>query len=136
MKYQLARVPIRIGTWSPSMRREWIEIGVERKQVSQQASLPPCGGSGLKCAWCRRNHVAKESPSMRREWIEMLVRSTQCQLLSSLPPCGGSGLKSAALDHAGVDNVSPSMRREWIEISAAWTTRRLAHVSLHAEGVD
>ena len=39
---------------SPSMRREWIEIGF---------------------VWCP-NHSDQSSPSMRREWIEMIFERT------------------------------------------------------------
>ena len=41
---------------SPSMRREWIEILMFTKYTLTCVSLPPCGGSGLKCrltAWKR-----------------------------------------------------------------------------------
>ena len=34
---------------SPSMRREWIEIVSLASFTIASASLPPCGGSGLKC---------------------------------------------------------------------------------------
>ena len=35
---------------SPSMRREWIEIISACIMAYVSDSLPPCGGSGLKCA--------------------------------------------------------------------------------------
>ena len=35
---------------SPSMRREWIEICWQAFKADSKPSLPPCGGSGLKCA--------------------------------------------------------------------------------------
>ena len=35
---------------SPSMRREWIEIDIIKLLSRFNISLPPCGGSGLKCA--------------------------------------------------------------------------------------
>ena len=34
---------------SPSMRREWIEITSTKSPARVVSSLPPCGGSGLKC---------------------------------------------------------------------------------------
>ena len=33
---------------SPSMRREWIEMGIRTRYHTAVAGLPPCGGSGLK----------------------------------------------------------------------------------------
>ena len=33
---------------SPSMRREWIEIRLDRGITTLVYCLPPCGGSGLK----------------------------------------------------------------------------------------
>ena len=82
---------------SPSMRREWIEIRFAAGlPFSCESGLPPCGGSGLKC----RNRVAlrkvDQSPSMRREWIEILNYVTAGSTWFRLPPCGGSGLKSAS----------------------------------------
>ena len=56
---------------SPSMRREWIEIGYVSVDNFREVCLPPCGGSGLKY-----NAVA--------EWVAKEY---------GLPPCGGSGLK-------------------------------------------
>ena len=82
--------------------------------------LPPCGGSGLKLysplvCFCRYT-----SPSMRREWIEInLVNDADIQS-TSLPPCGGSGLKSWRTCQKIHLSKSPSMRREWIEISGRW----------------
>ena len=36
-------------------------------------SLPPCGGSGLKCVMVNGIFLYTESPSMRREWIEICI---------------------------------------------------------------
>ena len=52
------------------MRREWIEIHVDR-----------IAGNDLL------------SPSMRREWIEMFQGHELDKEHLGLPPCGGSGLK-------------------------------------------
>ena len=62
--------PIFPETVSPSMRREWIEIHVDR-----------IAGNDLL------------SPSMRREWIEMFQGHELDKEHLGLPPCGGSGLK-------------------------------------------
>ena len=58
------------NVWSPSMRREWIEIQSLKDEL----------------------HGA-ESPSMRREWIEITWQQRTFSMPSRLPPCGGSGLK-------------------------------------------
>ena len=98
---------------SPSMRREWIEISGKAKKLYSPLSLPPCGGSGLKCSLCTHAAGGFASPSMRREWIEI----------------------QRTLYHTATV-WSPSMRREWIEmqvVKSSWLSRI---VSLHAEGVD
>ena len=59
---------------SPSMRREWIEMQSECVPCHQMSSLPPCGGSGLKCSLPSVPTTMAWSPSMRREWIEMCHR--------------------------------------------------------------
>ena len=56
---------------SPSMRREWIEMSSVKRAVVTAASLPPCGGSGLKWDCQPLCQTYSLSPSMRREWIEM-----------------------------------------------------------------
>ena len=58
-------------SFAPSIRREWIEMenaGFERKRTK---SLPPYGGSGLKCLDVVAIDTALGSPSIRREWIEI-----------------------------------------------------------------
>ena len=79
--------------WSPSMRREWIEI-----------------------PFVRRNCEHEWSPSMRREWIEITNRTDSDSGTQCLPPCGGSGLKWNCVHQKAHSTSSPSMRREWIEI--------------------
>ena len=78
---------------SPSMRREWIEMILSLKITSWNMRLPPCGGSGLKCAMQQKHQKKRTSPSMRREWIEIPDRRYSLHNADSLPPCGGSGLK-------------------------------------------
>ena len=79
---------------SPSMRREWIEMYLADGKLLTQESLPPCGGSGLKC-FCEPESVFRHrSPSMRREWIEISCWDIPQRMT----------------------HKSPSMRREWIEI--------------------
>ena len=56
---------------SPSIRREWIEIHISNKMCSSYNSLPPYGGSGLKCLMLMHKTSYLVSPSIRREWIEM-----------------------------------------------------------------
>ena len=58
---------------SPSIRREWIEIHISNKMCSSYNSLPPYGGSGLKCLMLMHKTSYLVSPSIRWEWIEMLV---------------------------------------------------------------
>ena len=83
---------------SPSMRREWIEMCYNNNKEGGDESLPPCGGSGLKCFQPGTILDMQWSPSMRREWIEIFL---------------GSGL---------FPNLwSPSMRREWIEMKMILT---------------
>ncbi len=98
---------------SPSMRREWIEISGKAKKLYSPLSLPPCGGSGLKCSLCTHAAGGFASPSMRREWIEI----------------------QRTLYHTATV-WSPSMRREWIEIADFAKDAFENMVSLHAEGVD
>ena len=57
---------------SPSIRREWIEIHISNKMCSSYNSLPPYGGSGLKCLMLMHKTSYLVSPSIRREWIEIL----------------------------------------------------------------
>ena len=62
---------ITVISMSPSMRREWIEISNEHDLHQTANSLPPCGGSGLKC------------------FSPVKINAFR----NCLPPCGGSGLK-------------------------------------------
>ncbi len=58
---------------SPSVWREWIEMGATAELQRCSERLPPCGGSGLKCK-IRQNSLKNiMSPSIRREWIEIGV---------------------------------------------------------------
>ena len=57
------------------------------------ASLPPCGGSGLKWFQAAIASGFAASPSMRREWIEITSCLGHEAAYHRLPPCGGSGLK-------------------------------------------
>ena len=43
------------------------------KATIEKISLPPCGGSGLKCYEWEQRTGMELSPSMRREWIEMKI---------------------------------------------------------------
>ncbi len=84
-----------IEPWSPSTRREWIEISLMRLSA---------------VALCT-------SPSTRREWIEIGGGYTPPDVVIRLPPLGGSGLKcSYSKETIGLPSLSPSTRREWIEI--------------------
>ena len=108
-------------------------------QIKRAKSLPPCGGSGLKCRSDAVYSCPDLSPSMRREWIEIQFLDLafrnchglppcggsglkydeaviDCPEERGLPPCGGSGLKLQELDTKSRQRRSPSMRREWIEI--------------------
>ena len=42
-----------------------------QRQALRYASLPPCGGSGLKYGTRHKDRALSLSPSMRREWIEI-----------------------------------------------------------------
>ena len=140
------------------MRREWIEIktlllvwtigaslppcggsGLKYKKVTKLCillRLPPCGGSGLKYAVRRGSDLAEHrSPSMRREWLEMvLVLSTA--FFTASPSMRREWIEIQRSLKAPKTIASPSMRREWIEIFVRIPIRRTTMVSLHAEGVD
>ena len=60
-------------------------------------SLPPWGGSGLKCSNQLHKTFFKTSPSLGREWIEIACRRTPRGRRIRLPPWGGSGLKCRLL---------------------------------------
>ena len=121
---------------SPSMRREWIEIFLFTENSPFVASLPPCGGSGLKYDG-RNSETSKSlSPSMRREWIEM---STSCFFSASyirLPPCGGSGLKFGTKCRPWLVVRLPPCGGSGLKLLFSRGRDKLAEVSLHAEGVD
>ena len=78
---------------SPSIRREWIEINLQ-KEIQR----------------------IRESPSIRREWIEIQKNPLDKNEKKGLPPYGGSGLKSSGGKMWTMSSVSPSIRREWIEM--------------------
>ena len=107
--------PIR-RIWSPSARREWIEMGVRRYAV----------------------RLAIASPSARREWIEMHIPAADRMSFYGLPPRGGSGLKSSLYRYSGLTVLSPSARREWIEIIfwAACLRRPSASPSARREWIE
>ena len=70
---------------SPSVWREWIEMIPPRSETGTLQSLPPCGGSGLKCYEEVHGLDTAMSPSVWREWIEMKAsRSLTCPLTVSL----------------------------------------------------
>ena len=56
---------------SPSVWREWIEMSSHYLCPGGSTSLPPCGGSGLKCGRLGTAARQRWSPSVWREWIEM-----------------------------------------------------------------
>ena len=79
--------------WSPSSRRAWIEIEVQREAI--RALLVALLAEGVdRNLWFQQLHKPGDrSPSSRRAWIEILLD----------------------FDHSG-QLVSPSSRRAWIEI--------------------
>ena len=98
---------------SPSVWREWIEIDWAAAGYVSRASLPPCGGSGLKSySFDRYDGNA------------------------GLPPCGGSGLKSPDCVLGGYCGTSPSVWREWIKMCYNNNKGGGDEVSLRVEGVD
>ena len=126
---------------SPSIRREWIEIATCQAVRRNTMSLPPYGGSGLKCTTVATvisgNKSLPPCGGSGLKYTGRCVLSAFCRRLPPcggsglkcdprqsddgdrcLPPCGGSGLKYQIHDRAEDGNVSPSMRREWIEIAA------------------
>ena len=155
----LLAIPYIPWTGSPSMRREWIEIFGYCYLLKNITSLPPCGGSGLKCRYTAGRVFGKMSPSMRREWIEIPHQCLQTPPMmspsmrrewiemawkplvqthcGSLPPCGGSGLKCTAVRPADGKEKSPSMRREWIEIICSWaSSRQFRSPSMRREWIE
>ena len=82
-------------------------------KISITQSLPPCGGSGLKCRLGKNSAKKSVSPSVWREWIEIQIH------------------KKSPLGHK-----SPSVWREWIEIPVSYRYVRVDGVSLRVEGVD
>ena len=129
-----------------------------KSQFSKAFSLPPCGGSGLKCETGKLFRGKRSSPSVWREWIEMLWLCRCAASGGGLPPCGGSGLKYQITVPVILDQTSPSVWREWIEIAeidgkwsqtmspSVWRewiemypsakAMALSMVSLRVEGVD
>ena len=97
------------------MRREWIEIPHSCFFLSAFQSLPPCGGSGLKCKQKTKNIGGKCLPPCGGSGLKSAHPGWN-ELGCSLPPCGGSGLKWILRRRRTYSNRSPSMRREWIEI--------------------
>ena len=102
--------------WSPSMRREWIEILTQT--VTGQVKR---GSPSMRREWIEiKSHSpirsCSESPSMRREWIEIFMYTNKIGCTVCLPPCGGSGLKCFLCSSPAQEFRSPSMRREWIEM--------------------
>ena len=132
----LLAIPYIPWTGSPSMRREWIEIFGYCYLLKNITSLPPCGGSGLKCRYTAGRVFGKMSPSMRREWIEIPHQCLQT------PPMMSPSMRREWIEIANCCTLatschqSPSMRREWIEIVNTPFDKSIYAVSLHAEGVD
>ena len=98
---------------SPSVWREWIEMFTPSPGKSIAASLPPCGGSGLKCE-----------------------NKCKVETLSSLPPCGGSGLKYKSGDPRAIVASLPPCGGSGLKFSANSIPRIKDKVSLRVEGVD
>ena len=145
--------------WSPSTRREWIEMTCGATDTTLRATSPSTRREWIEMRFLQYRRVASESPSTRREWIEMQILDGAITLLMGLPPHGGSGLKyffssfssSSILrlpPHGGSGlksdlrwcqirrKRSPSTRREWIEIGFTLVPNPEEAVSLHTEGVD
>ena len=61
------------GTLSPSLGRKWIEIRCSAMSETGEDSLPPWGGSGLKCVALYGIGLLGLSPSLGREWIEIYL---------------------------------------------------------------
>ena len=57
--------------WSPSMRREWIEILLAEGLISQCRS-PSMRREWIEMTVARLLAFPQPSPSMRREWIEII----------------------------------------------------------------
>ena len=115
-------------------------------RAAKQLGLPPCGGSGLKCASEAGHSAAQGLPPCGGSGLKWFVRricgAAEClppcggsglkfpvfpQLLTAwcLPPCGGSGLKCKSCYAKALRmGWSPSMRREWIEIFDAHSCRK------------
>ena len=70
MKFDSAE-GVLLNFWSPSIRREWIEIAWRTLAAKISVGLPPYGGSGLKSQMESKAAMQFRSPSIRREWIEM-----------------------------------------------------------------
>ena len=58
-------------SWSPSMRREWIEILLAEGLISQCRS-PSMRREWIEMTVARLLAFPQPSPSMRREWIEII----------------------------------------------------------------
>ena len=54
---------------SPSMRREWIEMKLTAEKHKHLVSLPPCGGSGLKC-FCKVCFQLCNAVSLHAEGVD------------------------------------------------------------------
>ena len=143
---------------SPSMRREWIEMQMTRRwrptpwslppcggsglkcmdaqNSTVQFGLPPCGGSGLKCLGTSRQRLIPGSPSMRREWIEIPDFCNFLCWFLRLPPCGGSGLKCDRRIDACVRPGLPPCGGSGLKYAVMPWADIPQFVSLHAEGVD
>ena len=143
---------------SPSTRREWIEISASSTLRAVGSSLPPHGGSGLKCIvnggcfgsglspstrreWIEMHSVSfsippKMSPSTRREWIEMLFCNQSVIRPICLPPHGGSGLKYRFRYMCITDDRLPPHGGSGLKFIASMRNISKYSVSLHTEGVD
>ena len=143
---------------SPSTRRVWIEINVQRSAPWAGLCHPPRGGCGLKSRrsrrrWKRLCHPPRGgcglksgcpglpdggqgSPSTRRVWIEIAEAKSGIAFGASHPPRGGCGLKLLSEQPEPQGLESPSTRRVWIEIAIKAALLLGNIVTLHAEGVD
>ena len=59
------------GNWSPSMRREWIEMQSMQLKLKNFQLSPSMRREWIEMVMKARQTERRVSPSMRREWIEM-----------------------------------------------------------------
>ena len=78
--------------WSPSIRREWIEMSIP-KDISAADASPSIRREWIEMIVSSYTLVLRTSPSIRREWIEISSEIETDSKREGLPPYGGSGLK-------------------------------------------